>query len=99
MLDATGVAAGPHGLVQAVKGPNGPAVSCLTNPCGTVTGITMPALILAGRYDLICPKEFSEEIQRLIPGSRVQVFGGSSHSFRADEPDTLNAAIRDFVTG
>lgn len=59
----------------------------------------MPALILAGRHDLICSKEFSEEIQRLIPGSRVQVFGGSSHSFRADEPDTLNAAIRDFVTG
>jgi len=43
--------------------------------------------------------EFSEEIHRLVPGSRLRVFEDSSHSIRADEPDALNAAIRSFVTG
>ena len=58
----------------------------------------MPTLILAGQHDWICPPDFSEEIHRLIPGSQYRVFADSSHSIRADEPDALNAVIRDFVT-
>jgi len=64
-----------------------------------IAGITVPTLVLAGRHDWICPPEFSEEIHRLVPGSRLRVFEDSSHSIRADEPDALNAAIRSFVTG
>jgi len=64
-----------------------------------IAGIAVPTLVLAGRHDWICPPEFSEEIHRLIPGSRLQIFEDSSHSIRADEPDALNAAIRDFITG
>ncbi len=63
-----------------------------------IAGITVPTLILAGQHDWICPPDFSEEIHRLIPGSHLRIFAGSSHSIRADEPEALNAAIRDFVT-
>lgn len=63
-----------------------------------IVGIAVPTLILAGRHDWICPPEFSEEIHRLIPGSRLQMFEDSSHSIRADEPEALNNAIRAFVT-
>ncbi len=59
--------------------------------------ITARTLILAGRYDWICPPDFSAEIHRLIPGSRLEVFGESSHSLRADEPERLVAAILGFV--
>ena len=59
--------------------------------------ITAPTLIIAGRHDWICPPEFSEEIHRLIPGSRLEIFEESSHSIRADEPERLMAAILDFV--
>ena len=62
-----------------------------------IARIAVPTLVLAGRHDWICPPEFSEEIHRLIPGSQLQIFEDSSHSVRADEPDALNAAIRDFV--
>lgn len=62
-----------------------------------IAGIAAPTLVLAGRHDWICPPEFSEEIHRLIPGSRLRIFEHSSHSIRADEPDALNAAIRDFA--
>jgi proline iminopeptidase len=47
--------------------------------------ITAHTLILAGRHDWICPPEFSEEIQRLIPGSELQIFEESSHSIWADD--------------
>ncbi len=59
--------------------------------------ITAPTLILAGRHDWICPVEFSEEIHRLIPGSRLRIFEDSSHSIRADEPAALVQTILDFV--
>ncbi len=64
-----------------------------------IAGIAVPTLILAGRHDWICPPEFSEEIHRLIPGSQLRIFEGSSHSIRNDEPEALNAAIREFVAG
>jgi proline iminopeptidase len=59
--------------------------------------IIAPTLILAGRHDWICPVEFSEEIARLIPGSTLRVFEGSSHSIRSDEPEEMAEAILGFV--
>jgi len=59
--------------------------------------ITAPTLIMAGRYDWICPPEFSEEMHRLIPGSDLRIFERSSHSIRVDEPEALIDAIRGFV--
>ncbi len=59
--------------------------------------ITAPTLILAGRHDWICPPEFAEEINRLIRGSRLQIFPESSHAIRVDEPEALLAAIAGFV--
>jgi proline iminopeptidase len=61
--------------------------------------ITAPTLVLAGRHDWICPPEFSEEIQGLIPGSRLEIFEQSSHSIRVDEPERLTRTIREFVLG
>lgn len=61
--------------------------------------IAVPTLIIAGRHDWICPPEFSEEIHRLIPGSRLEIFEQSSHSIRVDEPERLVQTIRDFVLG
>jgi proline iminopeptidase len=61
--------------------------------------IKAPTLILAGRHDWICPPEYSEEIHRLIPGSKLQIFENSSHSIRADEPELLNETIARFIGG
>ena len=59
--------------------------------------IKAPTLILAGRHDWICAPEFSEEIHRLIPGSKLRIFEESSHSIRVDEPERLRREILDFV--
>lgn len=59
--------------------------------------ITAPTLILAGAKDWICAPEFSEEIHALIPGSRLVIVPDSSHTMRADAPETLRREIRDFL--
>jgi proline iminopeptidase len=59
--------------------------------------ITAPTLILAGRHDWICPPEFSEEIARMIPGSRLIVVENSSHSVRVDAPDVLLRELTEFI--
>ena len=64
---------------------------------GELGRITAPTLILAGRHDWICPPEFSEEIQRLVPGSDLRIFEESSHSIRVDEPQAMLDAIAGFV--
>ena len=61
--------------------------------------IRASTLILAGRHDWICPPEFSEEIHRLIAGSRLTILEESSHSIRVDERDKMLAAIAAFVAG
>jgi proline iminopeptidase len=60
--------------------------------------IAAPTLILAGRHDWICAPEFSEEIQRHIPGSELRIFENSSHSIRSDEPQAMVDAIAGFVS-
>ncbi|QJR15354.1 alpha/beta fold hydrolase [Usitatibacter palustris] len=59
--------------------------------------IRVPTLILAGRQDWICAPEFSEEIHRLIPGSKLVIFENSSHSMRLDEPEGMRREIAAFV--
>jgi proline iminopeptidase len=59
--------------------------------------IRAPALILAGRHDWICPPEFSEEMQRLIPNSDLRIFEDSAHSIAGDEPQKLMDAVAGFL--
>lgn len=63
-----------------------------------LAAIRAPTLVIAGRHDWICPPEFSEEIHRLIPGSKLLVFEHSSHSIRVDEPERLRREILAFVS-
>lgn len=62
-----------------------------------LAAIRAPTLVIAGRHDWICAPEFSEEIHRLIPGSKLLIFEQSSHSIRVDEPERLRQEILGFV--
>ena len=62
-----------------------------------LSAIRAPTLILAGRQDWICAPEFSEEIHRLIPGSKLVVFDNSSNSLRLDDPEGMRREIAAFV--
>jgi proline iminopeptidase len=59
--------------------------------------IRAPTLILTGRYDWICPPEFSVEMHGLIAGSDLRIFEESAHSIAGDEPQKLLDAVAGFL--
>ena len=59
--------------------------------------ITAPTLVIGGKYDWICPPEFSQEIAQGIPNSRLIVMEKSGHSVRSDQPEELRQAITQFL--
>lgn len=62
-----------------------------------LAAIRARTLVIAGRHDWICPPEFSQEIQRLLPGSELHVFEDSSHSIRVDAPERMRQVIGEFL--
>jgi proline iminopeptidase len=67
------------------------------NVLSDLSKITAPTLVIGGRYDWICPPEFSEEIAQAIPKSDLRIFENSGHSIRVDEPEALLDAIAGFI--
>lgn len=78
-----------------VYGPDG----CLRNfdfrP--KLTAIRAPTLVIAGRYDWICPPEFSQEICAHIANAELRIFEESSHAVVGDETQLCLDAIAGFV--
>jgi proline iminopeptidase len=60
--------------------------------------ITATTLVIAGRYDWICPPEFSEIIASKIKKADLRIFDDSSHAVSVDEPQNYVDAIRGFLT-
>ncbi len=59
--------------------------------------IDVPTLILVGDEDGITPPPLSEELHRLIPGSRLEVIAGAGHLTNAEQPEAFNSAIESFL--
>ncbi len=59
--------------------------------------IRIPTLVAVGRHDVQCPAWCSEEIHRLVPGSRLAVFEESNHYPHLEEPAAFRAAIGEFL--
>ncbi|GFG66686.1 proline iminopeptidase [Mycobacterium kubicae] len=60
--------------------------------------ITIPTLLLAGRYDECSPEEM-RDMQQRIAGSRFELFESSSHMPFIEEPDRFDRVMREFLRG
>ncbi|KZS56786.1 proline iminopeptidase [Mycobacterium kansasii] len=58
--------------------------------------ITLPTLLIAGRYDE-CSPEHMRDMHRRITGSRFEFFEQSAHLPFIEEPDRFDALLRDFL--
>ncbi|WP_369807441.1 proline iminopeptidase-family hydrolase [Mycobacterium sp. E3305] len=58
--------------------------------------ITLPALVLAGRFDE-CVPEHMWEMHRRIAGSRYELFESSAHMPFIEEPAKFDRVMRDFL--
>ncbi|MET0233564.1 MAG: alpha/beta hydrolase [Kibdelosporangium sp.] len=63
----------------------------------SLPAITCPTLITVGRTDWITPVDRSEEIARLVPGSRLVIFEKSGHSPQIEEAEAWTTTVRDFL--
>lgn len=58
--------------------------------------ITLPTMVLAGRFDE-CVPEHAWEMHQRIPGSRFELFESSAHMPFIEEPDKFDSVMRDFL--
>jgi proline iminopeptidase len=63
-----------------------------------LAGLTVPALVIAGRYDIICGERWARELHDLIPGSRLVILEHSGHLGNIEEPVRFQDAVLEFVT-
>ncbi len=59
--------------------------------------IRTPTLILTGEEDVAAPPEGSERMQKAIAGSKLIRIPRAGHSATLEEPDAVNAAIKEFL--
>lgn len=59
--------------------------------------IAVPTLVLCGRQDLLTPLGRHEEMAALIPNARLVVVEHCGHMTTLEQPDAVNAAMRDWL--
>ncbi|HEX8174834.1 MAG TPA: alpha/beta fold hydrolase [Pyrinomonadaceae bacterium] len=62
-----------------------------------VSRITAPTLVLSGDADIIVPVENSSNLAARIPGARLAIIKGGSHTFFIEQAEELNAAVIEFI--
>jgi len=53
--------------------------------------------VLVGDGDTLTPPDLSREMHEGIAGSRLVVVAGSGHLSTMEKPDTVDAALRDWL--
>lgn len=56
-------------------------------------GVHVPALILCGREDRLCPVERHRLMQKLISGAKLEIIDGAGHLPVLEQPETTTAAL------
>ena len=60
-------------------------------------GMNVPTLLVVGEEDKIFPVHVIQAVQRLIPGSRIEVVPGAAHSTHFERADVFNGLLREFI--
>ena len=59
--------------------------------------IKSPTLVLSGDADIIVPVENSQNLAEKIPGARIHIVVGGSHTFFIEQAGEFNRIIREFL--
>jgi proline iminopeptidase len=59
--------------------------------------VSHPVLVLAGRYDRVCPVGAAQDMARRLPKAELVVFENSAHMMFAEEQDRYLATVRQFL--
>jgi 3-oxoadipate enol-lactonase len=64
-----------------------------------VSGISAPALVIGGEFDLLTPAPTQVALHKSIPGSRYELIKGAAHVTPIEKPDLWNELVLDFLDG
>src|ERR1044072_9099000 len=59
--------------------------------------IKSPTLVLSGDADVIVPVQNSRNLAKRIPGARLQIIEGGSHTFFIEQAEQFNKILTDFL--
>ncbi len=59
--------------------------------------VTQPVLLLAGRYDRVCPVAAAEQMAQLLPNNHLHVFEDSAHMSFVEQPDEFLDTVLGFL--
>jgi pimeloyl-ACP methyl ester carboxylesterase len=59
--------------------------------------ITAPVLIVCGSQDCITPCSLSRELNRMIPGSRLEIIAAAGHMVMQEKAELFNTAVTAFI--
>ena len=62
-----------------------------------LSALSVPTLVVVGRYDVICGVRWAEELHKLIPGSQLLILEHSGHFGHIEEPERFSRAVAAFV--
>jgi 3-oxoadipate enol-lactonase len=66
--------------------------------CSFLTDISIPALILCGKEDVITPVAQSEFLQSKIKNSTFQIIDGAGHLSNLEQQDEFNKHVNNFIS-
>lgn len=61
------------------------------------SGIKCPTLIIGGRLDNFAPEQMSEELQKMIPNSKLEIIDMAGHFAPAQRKEVINELICNFI--
>jgi pimeloyl-ACP methyl ester carboxylesterase len=70
----------------------------IINDRDRLRSMTVPALVIVGRHDIICGLRWAREIDKLIPDSRLLVLENSGHLGHLEEPSVFTDAVIEFIS-
>ena len=62
-----------------------------------LAGITSPALVITGDEDMLTPPKYAAYLQNHLSDSRLMIVKSAGHFVMLEQPDAVNAAIKDFL--
>jgi 3-oxoadipate enol-lactonase len=77
---------GEDGVISGFRLKDGPQAE-------DFAGWTIPTLLIVGKEDAIFPPEVIAEVQKVIPGSRMEVVPGAAHSAHFEQAEIFNKLL------
>jgi pimeloyl-ACP methyl ester carboxylesterase len=64
-----------------------------------VQEIRVPTLVIVGTEDVMTPVKYGQYLANKIPGSKLVIIQGATHSVATEKPDEVNRAIEEWMEG